>query len=279
MKCMRRKLFCEVATLLGLAVFIFPDQSKGTSIIVIRAADHVILASDSLVIHDGKAVDIPAKKITFTKNGVATGVTGTAVLGQFNLLQEATTIAEAHKFADQTDLHDIAQKWAEYTRDSFAALLKDHHDQVAKIVTDGEKYNRGIYADAIFAGFGKNGDVLISASLVKIAKDSQGTLGAFITEVIDAPPPAGPSDGLLIPRAYAQQTSQRLQEEIVTNGEHLDIVNGLRSTKEEDQICGAAKFTALAGKWYPQFVGGDTQLLVVHRNGIQWPTIPDSCRK
>jgi hypothetical protein len=278
MKYMKRKLFSELGTLFGVALFAFfisPGQCGSTSLIVIRATDHVILASDSQVIHDGE-VGIPAKKIAFTKNRIATGVTGAAVLGQFNMLEAATSIAEAHKFADQADLHDIAQKWAEYTRDAFATQLRDHGDQVAKIVADGEKTNHGIYADVIFVGFGRNGDILyISTSLVKIAKDLQGKLVASITEVSDAP-----SGELLISyRAYAKQTDQSIQNEIVTNNEHLDIVNGFRSSNEADQICAAARFTSLAGKWYPEFVGGETRVAVLDRDGFRWQTIPDSCRK
>jgi hypothetical protein len=61
---MKRKLCSEVTALLGVALFIFSHQSEGTSLIVIATKNHIILASDSQFIHDGKAVNDPIKKIT-----------------------------------------------------------------------------------------------------------------------------------------------------------------------------------------------------------------------
>jgi hypothetical protein len=66
----------------------------------------------------------------------------------------------------------------------------------------------------------------------------------------------------ILGRAFGIDTCWRLNTESPTISEHVEILNGFHSRNEGYLICAAAKFTALAGKWYPQFVGGSTQLAI-----------------
>lgn len=276
---MKRKQYSKVATLLGIALLIFPEQSEGTSLIVIRTRDHVILASDDRVTDiRGQIEDKQINKISFSAvSSVVIGITGTATTPRCDLVDVARRIADGNKFADQADLHYMAQKWAEFTRGCFATEVRNHAPEVARILVERAKANQGLYTDAIFVGVGKNGDILISASSAMIKMDPKGNLKPIVKEVIDIP-----VDGLgvtVIPRAYAIQTKARIEKEVPKNKEHLAILAGFGSRDESVQVCAAARLTAVAGEWYPQSVGGETKVAVLDRKGIRWPKIPDNCRK
>jgi hypothetical protein len=242
---MTKTIFSKLANTICASVFLANSTaSEGTSIIVYRTAQNIVVASDSKAKMPDGTYDDHVCKIASTPNGIVVGVAGRpANLAFLNL---AAKIAGRHPFQNQNDLDAIAGEWAESVEAIYKTTIGPANRKT--------KTERG--TEAIFIGYDKSGNGLTSHTTVDLYWKTDGTMDIKVGPV-DQGAPVPPGKYVMKKLAYAQETYRRLSDPLWNQRPEaagvLDALTHPHTVKDEEDA--AAKFTRLAGNWFPEAVG------------------------
>lgn len=244
--------------------------SEGTSIIVYRTPENIVVAADSRLTRSGRIVNDLNCKITASTNGIVVGTTNVSSVGEIDFTTEAMKIAGENQFRNQDDLDAIAKKWAEFVKTIYET----------RIGPERKATRRETSSEGVFVGYDELGHGLTAIISVNLYWKNSGAMDIEVSSVNrGAPVPA--RKFIMNPLGHAQTTFDRLKDPAWNKRpEAKGILEALSMAHTiADEETAADNFTKLAGDWFPESVGGDTDIAVLRpKMSVSWLRRKASCK-
>lgn len=255
----------------GIVCLAYTTGSEGTSIIVYRTPQNIVVAADSRLTRSGRIVNDLDCKIMASTNGIVVGTANVSNVGDIDFTAEAMKIATENQFRNQDDLDAIAKKWAEFVKAIYET----------KIGPERKASRTETSSEAVFVGYDELGKGLTAIISVNLFWKNSGAMDVEVSSVNrGAPVPA--RKFVMNPLGHAQTTFDRLKDPAwKKRPEAKGVLEALTTadTIAEEETA-ADNFTKLAGDWFPESVGGDTDIVVLRpKQAVSWLRRKASCKE
>jgi hypothetical protein len=180
-------------------------------------------------------------------------------------------IASENQFRNQDDLDAIAKKWAAFVKTIYETRIGPDH-RTSRAETSSQ---------AVFVGYDELGQGLTAFISVDLYWRNGGVMDVEVSSVDrGAPVPAGKY--IMKPLGYAQKTLERLKDPAWNERPEakgiLEAFSNPHTTADEETA--ADNFTKLVGHWFPQSVGGDTDIAILRpKKLVSWLHRKVSCKE
>jgi hypothetical protein len=272
----RSKLSRLAITTLVFGLLASPKSGESTSIIIIRTATSVIIGADSRGTIPGSRTGAEVCKISVATNGILSVLFGLIHIGSVDILQHTPGIVSARSVTSQQNLHEIAQNWTDFVRESFEEMKSS--DGVRRLVDTQTKEGRITFAQAVFLGFDKDGFSIGAIAIVRLKKNAAGKIETIADPVADLP---AATRGMAEVKGfgYGDDTLEELKAGKTPRSKANSLIfRDLEQSKTQQEREKAVKeLTELAGSWYPEEVGGPTDIAVMRADGVTWAARKAKC--